>query len=93
VLHTDEVFYISFSVHTTQLYEHFGKGKAPESLGRGRDWNVDLIPKFLMANGMCMWVYLLVVYIYHLAAFLCCIFVLQWVFDVPALILPHQKGK
>lgn len=34
-----------------QLYKHFGKGKAPESLGRGRDWNVDLIPKFLMANG------------------------------------------
>lgn len=23
---------------------------APE-MGRGRDWNVDLIPKFLMANG------------------------------------------
>lgn len=20
-------------------------------MGRGRDWNVDLIPKFLMANG------------------------------------------
>lgn len=25
--------------------------KAPETMGRGRDWNVDLIPKFLMANG------------------------------------------
>ena len=36
-----------------QLYKHFGKGeKAPESMGRPRDWNVDLIPKFLMANGM-----------------------------------------
>ena len=35
-----------------QLYKHFGKGeKAPESMGRPRDWNVDLIPKFLMANG------------------------------------------
>ena len=22
-----------------------------ESFGRGRDWNVDLIPKLLMANG------------------------------------------
>ena len=22
-----------------------------EALGRGRDWNVDLIPKFIMANG------------------------------------------
>ena len=35
-----------------QLYKHFGKGeKAPETMGRPRDWNVDLIPKFLMANG------------------------------------------
>lgn len=35
-----------------ELYKHFGKGeKAPESMGRPRDWNVDLIPKFLMANG------------------------------------------
>ena len=23
----------------------------PSDTGRGRDWNVDLIPKFLMANG------------------------------------------
>lgn len=33
----------------------FRKFKAPppdESYGRGRDWNVDLIPKFLMANGL-----------------------------------------
>jgi len=35
-----------------RAYEHFKKdGKAPESYGRGRDYNVDLIPKFLMANG------------------------------------------
>lgn len=35
-----------------QLYTHFKKGgKAPEKYGRGRDWNVDLIPKFLMASG------------------------------------------
>ena len=26
-------------------------GKPPAEMGRGRDWNVDLIPKFLMANG------------------------------------------
>jgi Rab GDP dissociation inhibitor len=25
--------------------------KPPPDMGRGRDWNVDLIPKFLMANG------------------------------------------
>ena len=34
-----------------QVYEHFKMGKAPETMGKGRDWNVDLIPKFLMANG------------------------------------------
>ncbi len=35
-----------------QLYEKFMPGsKAPEEMGRGRDWNVDLIPKFLMAGG------------------------------------------
>lgn len=35
-----------------QLYKRFGISYSPpESMGRGRDWNVDLIPKFLMANG------------------------------------------
>lgn len=35
-----------------ELYKHFGrKDPPPESMGRGRDWNVDLVPKFLMANG------------------------------------------
>jgi Rab GDP dissociation inhibitor len=36
-----------------QLYEQFrgNAAKAPSDMGRGRDWNVDLIPKFLMANG------------------------------------------
>lgn len=33
------------------LYQKFGEDKAPETMGRGRDWNVDLIPKFLMADG------------------------------------------
>lgn len=35
------------------MYEKFmGAGaKPPQEMGRGRDWNVDLIPKFLMANG------------------------------------------
>ncbi|XP_039366780.1 rab GDP dissociation inhibitor alpha isoform X2 [Mauremys reevesii] len=34
------------------LYKRFGLPEGPpESMGRGRDWNVDLIPKFLMANG------------------------------------------
>uniref|UniRef100_A0A8C1CHZ2 Rab GDP dissociation inhibitor n=1 Tax=Cyprinus carpio carpio TaxID=630221 RepID=A0A8C1CHZ2_CYPCA len=35
-----------------ELYKRFGiSDSPPESMGRGRDWNVDLIPKFLMANG------------------------------------------
>nr|CAA64439.1 GDP-dissociation inhibitor [Geodia cydonium] len=35
-----------------ELYKHFGlEEQPPEQMGRGRDWNVDLIPKFLMANG------------------------------------------
>lgn len=39
-------------VYLLQLYKHFSLQVAPpESMGRGRDWNVDLIPKFLMANG------------------------------------------
>lgn len=40
------------STNGGQLYEKFKPGKTPdESLGRSRDWCVDLIPKFLMANG------------------------------------------
>lgn len=36
-----------------QLYEQFHgpNAKPPTDMARGRDWNVDLIPKFLMANG------------------------------------------
>lgn len=35
-----------------ELYKHFGRSEQPpEEMGRGRDWNIDLIPKFLMANG------------------------------------------
>jgi len=35
-----------------QLYTHFNiQRELPKEYGRGRDWNVDLIPKFLMANG------------------------------------------
>lgn len=34
------------------LFERYSVGKPGTHLGRGRDWNVDLIPKFLMANGL-----------------------------------------
>ena len=45
----------SHALLSSQLFVHFKKGdKAPAQYGRGRDWNVDLIPKFLMADGMCV---------------------------------------
>lgn len=51
-----------------QLYKHFGLSEQPpQEMGRGRDWNVDLIPKFLMANGN---VHVYCVYI--------CIYVCHW---------------
>jgi len=36
----------------SDLYQLFGETLKPEDLyGRGRDWNIDLIPKFIMAHG------------------------------------------
>ena len=34
-----------------ELFARFNVSAPVESYGRGRDWNVDLIPKFLMAGG------------------------------------------
>lgn len=55
VLHIDRQDHYggeSASLNLTQLYKKFRpNGEAPTDLGRDRDWNVDLIPKFLMANG------------------------------------------
>ncbi|XP_078275640.1 rab GDP dissociation inhibitor beta [Rhinoraja longicauda] len=56
VLHMDRNSYYggeSASITPLEdLYKRFNlPGSPPESMGRGRDWNVDLIPKFLMANG------------------------------------------
>jgi Rab GDP dissociation inhibitor len=54
VLHIDRnKYYGGESASITPLEDLFTKyelGVDP-SYGRGRDWNVDLIPKFLMANG------------------------------------------
>ncbi|XP_014204714.1 rab GDP dissociation inhibitor beta [Copidosoma floridanum] len=56
VLHIDRnKYYGGESASITPLEDLFSKFKAPppdQSYGRGRDWNVDLIPKFLMANGL-----------------------------------------
>ncbi|KAG0093487.1 Rab GDP dissociation inhibitor alpha [Podila epicladia] len=55
VLHLDRNDYYggdSASLNLTQLFRQFRGGEAPPSaLGRDRDYNVDLIPKFMMANG------------------------------------------
>ena len=55
VLHIDRQDYYggeSASLNLQQLYEKFKPGKEVDaSLGRSRDYCVDLIPKFLMANG------------------------------------------
>ena len=55
VLHMDRNDYYggeSASLTLEQLWSNFSKnGDPPASLGRSRDFNVDLIPKFIMAQG------------------------------------------
>jgi len=55
ILHMDRnKYYGGESASLTPLEDLFQKEGVPspdESYGRGREWNVDLIPKFLMANG------------------------------------------
>ncbi|KAF8822979.1 putative rab GDI alpha [Cardiosporidium cionae] len=55
VLHLDRNPYYggdSASLNLTNLYEKFKPGATPpSSYGANRDWNVDLIPKFIMACG------------------------------------------
>lgn len=42
----------SASLNLTQLYNKFRPGQpVPTNLGRDRDFAIDLIPKFMMANG------------------------------------------
>ena len=41
------------SLNLTNLWKMFRPGvDPPEQYGHNRDWNVDLIPKFIMANGL-----------------------------------------
>jgi len=55
VLHLDRNNYYggpTASLNLTNLYKKFKGGAAPpDALGANRDWNVDLIPKFIMACG------------------------------------------
>ena len=42
----------SASLNLTNLWKHFRPGtEVPKEYGENRDWNVDLIPKYIMANG------------------------------------------
>jgi len=59
VLHLDKNDYYggeNASLNIEQLFQKFvGKDSTPpKELGKARDWNVDLIPKFVMANGLLM---------------------------------------
>lgn len=56
VLHMDRNDFYggeSTSMHPLEkLYEKFNETKEPDdSFGNGREWNIDLVPKFLMADG------------------------------------------
>ncbi|KAK6591144.1 rab GDI alpha [Cryptosporidium xiaoi] len=55
VLHIDRNSYYggeAASLNLTTLYKKFKPGtNPPENYGANRDWNVDLIPKFVMASG------------------------------------------
>jgi len=34
------------------MWKHFEQtGTPPAALGRSRDWNIDLVPKFIMSQG------------------------------------------
>jgi len=55
VLHMDREDYYggaSASLNLTQLYQKFRGTPPPTNLGRDRDYAVDLIPKFILANGL-----------------------------------------
>ncbi|KAJ1508501.1 Rab GDP dissociation inhibitor alpha [Coelomomyces lativittatus] len=55
VLHMDRNAYYGgecASLNLTQMYQKFREGGTPpESYGKDRDYSIDLIPKFMMANG------------------------------------------
>ncbi|KAI9298850.1 rab GDP-dissociation inhibitor [Neoconidiobolus thromboides FSU 785] len=54
VLHMDRNDYYgaeSASLNLTQIYKKFKNSEPPAELGRDRDYSIDLIPKFMMANG------------------------------------------
>ena len=54
VLHLDRNNYYganTASLSLVNLYAKFRDTEPPQTMGHSRDWNVDLIPKFIMACG------------------------------------------
>jgi len=54
VLHMDRNQYYgseSASLNLNQLYEKFQRGTPKDTLGASRDYNIDLVPKFIMSCG------------------------------------------
>ncbi len=73
VLHIDRnKYYGGESASITPLEDLFSKFGFDSSItsieeyGRSRDWNVDLIPKFLMANGLAFTILYDMLIIYNL---------------------------
>jgi Rab GDP dissociation inhibitor len=55
VLHMDRNNYYggeSASLNLNQIFEYFKEGTPGPQLGQSRDYNIDLVPKFLMASGV-----------------------------------------
>ena len=55
VLHIDRHEYYggeSASVNLAKLYEIARKSENFQQIGKLRDWNIDLVPKFILANGI-----------------------------------------
>ena len=60
----------SASLNLTQLYEKFRTGQQPPAaLGAGREYNVDLIPKFIMAAGAFIVSLARLSFVYHTTFF------------------------
>jgi len=55
VLHMDKNDYYggeTASLNLEQLYQRFGKKDVPPEYGRARDWYIDLVPKFILGEGL-----------------------------------------
>jgi len=86
VLHLDRNSYYgadTASLNLTNLWSMFRPGQdPPKEYGHNRDWNVDLIPKFIMADGK------LVKMLLHTKVTR----YLEWKCVDASYVLQHQKG-